>query len=80
LKCRQHYIIIGTAVKQIAEAYTAHLRGDEIKPLKIIDSREFGMWLKVVSWVQKDLLEDWWTNLAPKDNHIVINIETGAVT
>ena len=62
---------------QIADAYVAHLRGDEITPLTIIDQKGFGMWLKIVAWMQQDLLEGWWTDIAPEDNNIVIDLNTG---
>lgn len=65
---------------QVSSAYTAHLRGDELKPSTIIDSKGFGLWLKFVAWMQEDLIDGWWTDLAPKDNNITIDLETGSVT
>lgn len=62
---------------QISKAYCAHLLGDEIKPEKIINKQGFGLWLKFVLWMQKDLINGWWTDLPPKDNNLNINLDTG---
>ncbi|MCG8618897.1 MAG: metallophosphoesterase [Desulfobacterales bacterium] len=64
---------------QVAAAYTAHLRGDEILPPKAIDPTGFGYWLRVVSWMQEDLIQGWWTDLPPRDNNLVLKLDTGEV-
>lgn len=64
---------------QIAAAYVTHLKGDEVRPATAIDSQDFGPWLNIVAWVQKDLLEGWYTDLPPADNHLTIDLATGAV-
>jgi len=65
---------------QVAVAYSAHLNGDENKPPITLDSSEFGYWLKFVAWMQEDLIDGWWTDLAPRDNDLVIDLATGRVT
>lgn len=72
----QHSLING----QVAAAYTAHLKGDEKKPEIIIDTQGFGIWLNFIAWTQEDLIEGWWTDLAPQDNDLVIDLNTGRVT
>ncbi|MCP3942574.1 MAG: hypothetical protein GY710_13955 [Desulfobacteraceae bacterium] len=72
---KQHSLINA----QVAQAYTAHLGGDEKKPETIIDTEGFGLWLKFVSWIQKDLVRGWYTDLAPPDNNIIINLGNGRV-
>ncbi len=64
---------------QVAAAYSAHLNGDEIKPSSTLDSSEFGYWLKFVAWMQEDLVDGWWTDLAPRDNDLIIDLATGRV-
>lgn len=39
----------------------------------------FGRWLKFIAWMQKDLINGWWTDLPPKDNNLTINLNTGEV-
>ncbi len=65
---------------QVAAAYTAHLKGDEKKPATIIDTTGFGYWLKFIAWLQKDLIDGWWTDLEPQDNDLIIDLDTGMVT
>lgn len=64
---------------QVSKAYCAHLLGDEKKPLVTINKEGFGWWLTFVAWMQKDLINGWWTDLPPKDNDVVIDLKTGAV-
>ncbi|MBA3010270.1 MAG: metallophosphoesterase [Proteobacteria bacterium] len=65
---------------QVASAYSAHLKGDETKPDTAIDTTGFGYWLRFVAWIQEDLIDGWWTDLAPRDNNLVIDLATGKVT
>ncbi len=62
---------------QISKAYCTHLLGDEKKPEITIDKEGFGLWLKFVAWMQKDLINGWWTDIAPGDNQLNIDLETG---
>jgi 3',5'-cyclic AMP phosphodiesterase CpdA len=64
---------------QISKAYCAHLFGDEKKPEVTINKKGFGKWLKFIAWMQKDLINGWWTDLPPKDNNLTINLNTGDV-
>jgi hypothetical protein len=63
---------------QIAEAYVAHLAGDEKKPRVVIDPKGAGFMGRVVLFFQKDLVEGWWTDLSPSDNTLTIDLQTGA--
>ena len=62
---------------QVSKAYCAHLLGDEKKPDITINKEGFGLWLKFVAWMQKDLINGWWTDLPPKDNDLIIDLKTG---
>ena len=64
---------------QISKAYCAHLFGDEKKPEVTINKEGFGKWLTFIAWMQKDLINGWWTDLPPKDNNLTINLNTGDV-
>ena len=64
---------------QIAKAYMAHLKGDEIRPEKILDREGFNLWLKIIAWLQEDLIEGWQTDLSPRDNDLTICLDTGEV-
>lgn len=64
---------------QVSKAYCAHLFGDEQKPQVTIDEKGFGLWLKFIAWMQKDLINGWWTDLPPKDNNLTIDLITGKV-
>jgi 3',5'-cyclic AMP phosphodiesterase CpdA len=64
---------------QISSAYTTHLIGDEVKPETVVDTKDFGLWLKFIAWYQEDLLEGWYTDLAPRDNELTIDLDTGKV-
>ncbi len=65
---------------QVATAYSSHLKGDEIKPTTVIDTKGFGFWLKFVAWIQEDLIEGWYTDLEPRDNDLIIDLATGKAT
>jgi len=62
---------------QIADAYLAHLSGDEKKPETVITAKGTGLMGRLVVWSQKDLVEGWWTDLPPPDNSLTIDLETG---
>lgn len=64
---------------QIAAAYTAHLKGDEAMPRKPLNTDGFGPWLRLVSWTREDLIHGWWTDLPPRDNNLVLRLDTGEV-
>ena len=63
---------------QIAEAYLAHLAGDEDKPDTVISAKGTGIMGRVVVFFQKDLVEGWWTDLPPADNRLVIDLESNS--
>lgn len=62
---------------QIADAYLAHLAGDEKKPEVMISGRGSGIMGRIVLFFQRDLVEGWWTDLPPPDNQLVIDLEDG---
>lgn len=64
---------------QIANAYLAHLEGDEKRPEVIFDSSGSGFMGFIVGMVRKGLIEGWWTDLPPADNELRIDLETGKV-
>lgn len=64
---------------QVSKAYCAHLSGDEKKPEVTINKEGFGIWLTFIAWMQKDLINGWWTDLPPKDNDLSIDLATGKV-
>ncbi len=64
---------------QVARAYCAHLLGDEKKPEPAINPEGFGVWLRFIAWMQKDLINGWWTDLPPQDNNLTIDLATGKV-
>lgn len=59
---------------QIARAYVTHLAGDEARPAVVLQAADVGWWTRVVMWSQKDLIEGWYTDLAPADNDLVIDL------
>lgn len=81
-KTLQQYKVSKAARKrlcpQIARAYLAHLAGDEKKPGVVIDSEGTGLMGRLVILFQKDLIEGWWTDLAPPDNELVIDLKDGS--
>lgn len=62
---------------QVSKAYCAHLFGDEKKPETTINTEGFGPLLRIVAFIKKDLINGWWTDLPPKDNHLTIDLFTG---
>ena len=62
---------------QISKAYCSHLLGDEKTPDMAINTEGFGLWLKFIAWMQKDLINGWWTDFPPKDNQLSIDLDTG---
>jgi len=64
---------------QVSKAYCTHLLGDEKKPEVTINKEGFGLWLTFIAWMQKDLINGWWTDLPPKDNNLTLNLATGEV-
>ncbi|MFW5908852.1 MAG: metallophosphoesterase family protein [Desulfosalsimonas sp.] len=60
---------------QIAEAYLAHLKGDEKKPQQVLTTKGTGLMGRVVVFFQKDLVQGWWTDLPPEDNRLAIDIK-----
>ncbi len=64
---------------QIAKAYMAHLKGNEVMPATPLDTARFSTWLKFVSWMQEDLIYGWWSDLPPEDRDLTIDLATGEV-
>jgi len=64
---------------QIAKAYMAHLKGNEVMPANPLDTTGFNPWLKFVSWMQEDLIYGWWSDLPPEDRDLTIDLVTGDV-
>mgnify|MGYP001361097753 CR=1 FL=1 len=62
---------------QVADAYSAHLAGDENPPEITVNKEGLKFWSKIVIGVQKDLINGWWHDIAPRDNEIVIDMKTG---
>ncbi|MFP4668219.1 MAG: metallophosphoesterase family protein [Desulfobacterales bacterium] len=70
---------IQTLAPQIAEAHLAHLAGDEDPPGETLNTEGIGLMGRVVVFFQKDLVDGWWTDLRPEDNHLKIDLESGSV-
>ncbi|MCF8112174.1 MAG: metallophosphoesterase [Desulfobacteraceae bacterium] len=60
---------------RIAEAYVAHLAGDEKKPEQVLTTSGTGLMGRIVAFSQRDLVEGWWTDLAPQDNRLTIDLK-----
>jgi UDP-2,3-diacylglucosamine pyrophosphatase LpxH len=60
---------------QAAQAYRVHLAGDEVKPEMMVDDESVGLWGRFILFMQKDLVSGWYTDLPPKDNHLVIDLQ-----
>lgn len=60
---------------QIAEAYVAHLEGDENKPEQVLNAEGTGLMGRIVVSFQKDLVKGWQTDLWPADNHLTIDFK-----
>ncbi|MCG8635132.1 MAG: metallophosphoesterase [Desulfobacterales bacterium] len=65
---------------QVARAYLAHLKGNEVMPATPLDTAGFNPWLRFVSWMQEDLIHGWWSDLPPEDNNLTIDLDTGEVS
>ncbi|MCF8036729.1 MAG: metallophosphoesterase [Desulfobacteraceae bacterium] len=63
---------------QIAEAYVAHLEGDEKPPEEVLTTKGTGLMGRIVGFSQKDLVHGWWTDLRPADNSLTIDFENSA--
>ena len=64
---------------QIAEAYVAHLKGDEKPPEEVLTTRGTGLMGRIVVFSQKDLVRGWWTDLWPADNYLTIDFKDGSI-
>jgi hypothetical protein len=62
---------------QIAEAYAAHLAGDEAPPAKVITTQGVSLWGKVIISLKKKLLDAWVHDLPPADNELSVDLRTG---
>jgi len=63
---------------RIARAYIAHLSGDEVKPDdNYLSTEGLGILGKIVVNLNGGLLKGWYTDLAPLDNSISIDLKTG---
>jgi len=62
---------------RIAKAYMSHLSGDEVKPDNYLSTEGLGILGKLIMKVKGGLLEGWYTDLAPADNFIIIDLKTG---
>ncbi len=62
---------------QISRAYATHLRGDEARPQKMLNPAGCGWWTRLVVKFQRDLIEGWYTDLPPADNHLTIDLAPG---
>ncbi len=61
----------------IAKAYITHLSGDEIKPDSKLSSEGLGLLGKLALMLKGNLIEGWYTDLAPSDNRIEIDLKSG---
>jgi 3',5'-cyclic AMP phosphodiesterase CpdA len=62
---------------QIAQAYSVHLKGDEIKPESSIHKDGMGLWGRIILALQGDLIDGWYTDLPPADNQVTIDLSDG---
>lgn len=62
---------------QVAKAFLAHSKGDQEKPDSLIDTSGFSLWSRFIVRMRKDLVEGLYTNIYPKDNDLIIDLETG---
>jgi 3',5'-cyclic AMP phosphodiesterase CpdA len=65
---------------QIAEAYAAHLAGDEVPPAKVITTKGVSLWGKIIISMKKKLLDGWQHDLPPADNELTVDLRTGKVS
>ena len=62
---------------QIAGAYMAHLRGDEVMPPQPVSNRGMGIIGRMITAYQKGRIIAWWNDLPPADNSIDVNLKNG---
>ncbi|HEY9162029.1 MAG TPA: metallophosphoesterase [Desulfomonilia bacterium] len=65
---------------QISRAYVTHLKGDEQKPAVVRNTDGLSLWGSFIFFMRGSLIEGWWTDLPPQDNHVNINLITGEVS
>ncbi|MBS3755606.1 MAG: metallophosphoesterase [Desulfobacterales bacterium] len=65
---------------QIAEAYVAHLEGNENRPEQVLKAKGTGLMGRIVVFSQKDLVRGWWTDLWPADNRLTIDFKDGSIS
>ena len=65
---------------QVARAYMGHLKGDEVVPPAGLDTSGFRPWLRIIAWMQEALIEGWQTDFSPRDNEVIIHLDTGEVS
>jgi len=65
---------------QISRAYVTHLKGDEQKPAVGRNTDGLSLWGSFIFFMRGSLIEGWWTDLPPQDNHVNINLITGKVS
>lgn len=63
---------------QIAEAYVAHLEGDEKPPEEVLTTKGTGLMGRIVVFFQKDLVQGWQTDFWPTDNRLTIDFKDDA--
>ena len=64
---------------QIAEAYIAHVQGDETAPDPILDLNGLSPLGRAVVAIQGSLIKGWYNDLIPSDNQIIINMTGGEI-
>lgn len=65
---------------QIAEAYIAHIQGDEVAADPLLDLTGLSPIGQAVVAVQGSLIEGWYNDRLPADNEIVIDITDGQIS
>ncbi len=62
---------------QIAKALMVHLAGDEKKPETTVDTKGLGLWGKFIFSGRKGLIDGWYSDYAPSDNQVIIDLKNG---
>jgi 3',5'-cyclic AMP phosphodiesterase CpdA len=62
---------------QVAEAYVAHLAGDEVAPAKGINTKGVSLWGRLIISLKKKLVDGWQHDLPPADNELSVDLRTG---
>jgi hypothetical protein len=62
---------------QSAASLTAHLAGDEVAPIQVIDTQSVGLWGRLIVSLKKNLLKGWQRDLPPADNELAVDLKTG---